>query len=348
MLLLYRAPPLPLLLVLQLNIANAGAAAMKVYNVDDEKKLAHVYGLRIGQVRRCAGWGAEGVASARRERAAPPSRGGTRRALRSPRFRARPRQRQPARPPLLCRCCSLSAAAAARPASSPASRAARHATTRRAQEVEGDNLDAEQFKGYIFRVTGGNDKQGFPMQQGILSSGRVRLLMGEGSPYFRVRRAGERRRKSIRGCIVAQDIAILNLVIVKHGEAVLPGLTDEAANRPNRLGPKRASKIRKVFNLSKEDDVRKKVITRTFTTKKGKAQSKRPKIQRLVTPVTLQRKRAYLAERKAGRAKAVLERQDYEKLKKVRAGERRDSELKAKAARRSSRKASGVAPALTA
>jgi ribosomal protein S6E (S10) len=254
---------------LQLNIANAGAAAMKVYSVDDEKKLAHVYGLRIGQVRHCAGGGRRGVATARDANgAAPPSRGGDA-------SRAAP----PAvsRSPPTAPACTLprsSAAdaslfAAAQPAH-PRSRATRHATTRRAQEVEGDNLDAEQFKGYIFRVTGGNDKQGFPMQQGILSSGRVRLLMGEGSPYFRVRRAGERRRKSIRGCIVAQDIAILNLVIVKHGEAVLPGLTDEAANRPNRLGPKRASKIRKVFNLSKEDDVRKKVITRTFTTKKGK------------------------------------------------------------------------------
>lgn len=38
-------------------------------------------------------------------------------------------------------------------------------------------------------------------------------------------------------------------------------------------GPKRASKIRKLFNLSKEDDVRKYVNTyrRTFTTKSGQS-----------------------------------------------------------------------------
>jgi ribosomal protein S6E (S10) len=34
---------------LQLNIANPGAAAMKVYEVDDEKKLANLYGMRMGQ-----------------------------------------------------------------------------------------------------------------------------------------------------------------------------------------------------------------------------------------------------------------------------------------------------------
>jgi len=57
---------------------------------------------------------------------------------------------------------------------------------------------------------------------------------------------------------------------VKKGESDLPGLTD--VEKPRMRGPKRASKIRKLFNLSKEDDVRKYVNTyrRTFTTKAGK------------------------------------------------------------------------------
>ncbi|XP_029126268.1 40S ribosomal protein S6-like, partial [Cajanus cajan] len=68
------------------------------------------------------------------------------------------------------------------------------------------------------------------------------------------RRNGERRRKSVRGCIVSPDLSVLNLVIVKKGENDLPGLTD--VEKPRMRGPKRASKIRKLFNLSKEDDVR--------------------------------------------------------------------------------------------
>ena len=57
-------------------------------------------------------------------------------------------------------------------------------------------------------------------------------------------------------------------------------------------GPKRASKIRKLFNLSKGDDVRKYVNTyRHVKEKDGKTHSKAPKIQRLVTPTMLQRKR---------------------------------------------------------
>ena len=93
-----------------------------------------------------------------------------------------------------------------------------------------------------------------------------------GTPCFRGygRRNGERRRKSVRGCIVSPDLSVLNLVIVKKGESDLPGLTD--VEKPRMRGPKRASKIRKLFNLSKEDDVRKYVNTyrRTFTTKAGK------------------------------------------------------------------------------
>ena len=74
------------------------------------------------------------------------------------------------------------------------------------------------------------------------------------------------------------------------GAGEIPGLTD--TDKPRMRGPKRASKIRKLFNLSKDDDVRKYVNTyRTVKEKDGKKHSKAPKIQRLVTPLTLQRKR---------------------------------------------------------
>nr|KJB64239.1 hypothetical protein B456_010G038700 [Gossypium raimondii] len=142
------------------------------------------------------------------------------------------------------------------------------------QEVIGDAL-GEEFKGYVFKIKGGCDKQGFPMKQGVLTPGRVRLLLHRGTPCFRGygRRNGERRRKSVRGCIVSQDLSVLNLVIVKKGDNDLPGLTD--TEKPRMRGPKRASKIRKLFNLSKEDDVRKYVNTyrRSFTTKSGRVSS---------------------------------------------------------------------------
>merc|ERR1719204_2320059 len=84
------------------------------------------------------------------------------------------------------------------------------------------------------------------------------------------------------------------------GEAEIPGLTDNTI--PRRLGPKRASKIRKLFNLTKEDDVCQYVIKRPLPLKDGKKQKfAAPKVQRLVTPVMLQRKRHRLAlKRRSG------------------------------------------------
>ena len=45
-------------------------------------------------------------------------------------------------------------------------------------DVDGKVLGPE-FEGYILRITGGNDKQGFSMKQGILVNGRVRILLKE-------------------------------------------------------------------------------------------------------------------------------------------------------------------------
>merc|ERR1711998_198696 len=184
--------------------------------------------------------------------------------------------------------------------------------------------------------TGGNDKQGFPMKQGILTNGRVRLLLKKGTTCYRPRKDGERKRKSVRGCIVDGNLSVLSMAIIKKGEAEIPGLTDNTI--PRRLGPKRASKIRKLFNLTKEDDVRKYVIRRELTPKEGKkATSKAPKVQRLVTPVVLQRKRHRLAVKKARQAKAKANASEYAKLLALRLKEQKEKRAEKISQRRSQR-----------
>eukprot|EP01063_Lacrimia_lanifica_P003200 TRINITY_DN116_c0_g1_i2.p2 TRINITY_DN116_c0_g1~~TRINITY_DN116_c0_g1_i2.p2 ORF type:complete len:249 (+),score=130.58 TRINITY_DN116_c0_g1_i2:55-801(+) len=178
-----------------------------------------------------------------------------------------------------------------------------------AQEFDGGLL-GEAYEGYIFRITGGSDKQGFPMKQGVLVNSRVKLLLDRGVIGYQAwrGRVGERNRKSVRGCIVGGDISVLNLIIVSKGKQDIPGVTD--AQNPRRLGPKRASNIRKLFGLEKEDDVRKYVIRREVE-RAGKTHSKAPKIQRLVTPVTRQRKRAKRAMIQARREGATEQRNAY-------------------------------------
>eukprot|EP00638_Chattonella_subsalsa_P012491 CAMPEP_0117776870 /NCGR_PEP_ID=MMETSP0948-20121206/45_1 /TAXON_ID=44440 /ORGANISM="Chattonella subsalsa, Strain CCMP2191" /LENGTH=209 /DNA_ID=CAMNT_0005603867 /DNA_START=74 /DNA_END=704 /DNA_ORIENTATION=- len=171
------------------------------------------------------------------------------------------------------------------------------------QEVDGEAL-GEEFAGYVFRISGGNDKQGFPMKQGVLCNTRVRLLHFKGVSCYRQRRKGERKRKSVRGCIVGADLAVLNLVVTKKGDADIPGLTDVSV--PRRLGPKRASKIRKLFNLGPEDD----------------------------------RKRRRMALKKAAQAKSKVDAAEYQKLFQQRLNEQREARRSLISKRRSSRRAS--------
>ncbi|XP_041368636.1 40S ribosomal protein S6 [Gigantopelta aegis] len=192
-------------------------------------------------------------------------------------------------------------------------------------EVSADSL-GDEWKGYILRITGGNDKQGFPMKQGVLTTGRVRLLLSKGHSCFRVRRSGERRRKSVRGCIVDSNLSVLSVIIIKKGEQEIPGLTDKTI--PRRLGPKRASHIRKLFNLSKEDDVRQYVVRRPLPEKEGKKpRTKAPKIQRLVTPVVLQRKRHRLALKRRRASKKREDAAEYLKLLAQRMKEAKERKL---------------------
>ena len=178
---------------------------------------------------------------------------------------------------------------------------------RMGNEFPGETLGA-QYAGYVFKITGGNDKDGFTMRQGIMKNGRVRILMAKGHKCYRPRRDGQRKRKSVRGCIVGKDISVLALTIIKHGEQPIAGITD--VKRPRKLGPKRASKIRRLYNLEKKDDVRKFVVRRTLKNGKQKA----PKIQRLVTNDRIRRKRVIRKikqERLEATKKAVGE---YKKL----------------------------------
>lgn len=159
---------------------------------------------------------------------------------------------------------------------------------------------------------------------------RVRLLLKKGTSCYRPRRTGERKRKSVRGCIVDANMSVLALIIVRKGEKEIEGLTDN--NVPRRLGPKRASKIRKLYNLTKDDDVRRFVVRRPLPKKEGKKERfAAPKIQRLVTPNVLQRKRHRLAVTKKRQAAAKEQAADYAKLLAQR---KKESKVKREEAKR--------------
>ncbi|WP_457615026.1 30S ribosomal protein S6e [Methanopyrus sp.] len=92
----------------------------------------------------------------------------------------------------------------------------------------GDVINGEivGLSGYKLKITGGTDKDGFPMRPDIHGPVRVRLLLS-GPPGFHPRRKGERRRKTVRGNTISEDIVQVNTVIVEYGDEPVEELLGE-------------------------------------------------------------------------------------------------------------------------
>ena len=119
----------------------------------------------------------------------------------------------------------------------------------------------------------------FYMEYFDFTRNKIFIIFITGHSCYRQRRTGERKRKSVRGCIVDGNLSVLSVVIVKKGENEIPGLTDNTI--PRMRGPKRASKIRKLFCLTKNDNVCQYVIKKPMPVKEGKKpQFKAPKVSK--------------------------------------------------------------------
>ncbi len=86
----------------------------------------------------------------------------------------------------------------------------------------GDKIKGDSFGlvGYELVITGGSDKDGFPMRADLHGTSRKRVLLSKG-PGFHPKRKGERRRKTVRGNTIAEDIAQVNAKIIKKGDKKL-------------------------------------------------------------------------------------------------------------------------------
>jgi len=196
------------------------------------------------------------------------------------------------------------------------------------QEINGEVM-GDAYKNYIFRITGGNDKQGFTMKQGILVNGRSRILFRKRGTTFKPRRTGERKRKSVRGCITGPDLAVIALRIVHKGDNEIDGLTNK--EHPNRLGKKRANNIMKDFNLKKKvDNVRDYVVHRKIE-RNDKTFYKAPKIQRMVTEKRLRRKKMIKRSKIDSVKHSQKQREEYDKILNTFAKEKRAQAEKVKA-----------------
>lgn len=70
--------------------------------------------------------------------------------------------------------------------------------------------------GYKLQITGGSDKDGFPMRKDLPGPRRKKLLIS-GGVGFRPTRGGLRRRKNVRGNTIAPDTLQVNMKVTQHG-----------------------------------------------------------------------------------------------------------------------------------
>lgn len=89
----------------------------------------------------------------------------------------------------------------------------------------GDTFDGSTIgaAGYKLKITGGSDKDGFPMRADILSTGKLRVMLSE-PPGYQPSKKGERAKKMVRGSIVSEVISQLNVTVVEAGPTPLAEL----------------------------------------------------------------------------------------------------------------------------
>jgi len=77
--------------------------------------------------------------------------------------------------------------------------------------IDGSILD---LPGHKVQLMGGSDKDGFPMRQDVHGGVRRQVILS-GGVGFNPQKKGERRRKTVRGNIVTDEIVQLNMKIVE-------------------------------------------------------------------------------------------------------------------------------------
>jgi len=73
---------------------------------------------------------------------------------------------------------------------------------------------AVKLSGHKLKITGGSDKDGFPMRPNIHGGVRVGAILSEGVG-FHPSTKGDRKRKTLRGNVITESIVQINMMIVE-------------------------------------------------------------------------------------------------------------------------------------
>lgn len=79
------------------------------------------------------------------------------------------------------------------------------------------------LEGYELQITGGTDKDGFPMRKDVEGAVKKRIILTKGTG-FHAKRDGLRKRKILRGNTINQDIMQVNCKVAKKGDKEMADL----------------------------------------------------------------------------------------------------------------------------
>ena len=88
-----------------------------------------------------------------------------------------------------------------------------------------------KMRGHKLKITGGSDKDGFPMRPNIHGGVRIGAILSEGVGFHPSQR-GERQRKTLRGNVITEEIVQINMKIVEKPKKPKKPKKRKKAERP--------------------------------------------------------------------------------------------------------------------
>lgn len=104
------------------------------------------------------------------------------------------------------------------------------------ESVDGAVVDLPAHK---LRITGGSDRDGVPMRPNVHGGVRRNVVLS-GGVGFNPHRKGERRRKTVRGNIITDEIIQINTKITEKPKKSAETKTEQAAQKPEVTTPEKS------------------------------------------------------------------------------------------------------------
>ena len=100
-----------------------------------------------------------------------------------------------------------------------------------------------KMRSHKLKITGGSDKDGFPMRPNIHGGVRIGAILSEGVG-FHPSQKGERQRKTLRGKVITEEIVQINIKVVEKPKKPKKREKTEKPKRKKKT-PKKKEKVAK-------------------------------------------------------------------------------------------------------